>query len=720
MTDIISIIFDTGCSNTIFPSRYAKYLDSYELSTSTISMGDDFEIKSKGFGYYGSLAVIISDFIARPLLAVNFLTKDLNYKIFLFNSVAYICNLITDRNKHQYLKIVSTATLNTIDNLYHMDSMEIFRKKDPLETPINKVSVMPDILNTVFSISALNVKKKTENNITFTPKEIKYGNTRGTLKSLNRDLNKLEVLHRKNNHASKEVLLSMIKLQACLGCGVSYDEVKDLEIGACDVCIHSTMKAFPILKSISKKHYGIFEYISGDYKPFKMISIRGYIGVILYVDRATAKLFVYLVKSKSEWLSTFKRLIKEYGNSRNPLSVQLRFLQTDYCTEVHSKLFTDYLSDNNIVLHNSTPYKHEQNLIERHMQIWMNLVRKALLSNHAPVSYICYASTYAVDTHNDLPRFGKQTSRNEDFYGQKSDISKFVPFYASGWFHVTQEERDQLGKYNPTRVLKDKARNCVMLGYTNPYILPNITQAQIYVKDAYICYVPSDNAEYVRHDCFFKSYSDIEDPLNYEVNQSIPHGNIDTDYNNLFDDSFNSNNEEENIEIENELTSEPMDIEKEIPTTSPEIISDIVTEEINVDTVDTLEVPDLPVEPPQAEPKVKDWKDKLPQSIKTVLDSGKIYQTRSKLPLKLVKMTLRNKLNKNNKKNTSAFNILLVDKNDIIMNKYLMTQAIKREIDYLAKDTSDRSIAPSTIIKGIQGANGPEWELAFRTEMSRL
>jgi hypothetical protein len=113
------------------------------------------------------------------------------------------------------------------------------------------------------------------------------------------------------------------------------------------------------------------------------------------------------------------------------------------------------LSDSNIELLNSTPYLHEQNLIERFIQVIKKKLRTALMYNRAPYYLWCYALTYVCDTFNMLPRTNKPLSPNEAFYGEKQDVSKCVPFYASGWYYVTKEERQALPSNSKEKLIDE-------------------------------------------------------------------------------------------------------------------------------------------------------------------------------------------------------------------------------------------------------------------------
>ena len=136
--------------------------------------------------------------------------------------------------------------------------------------------------------------------------------------------------------------------------------------------MRSRMHAFPLPESISHKEYSPFECVSCDHIPFsrvvngqvKSYSVRGYTGNIIYNDAATDMIWVYLVKAKSEWLSTLKQLIREYGPTVNSRSVKLKYLKSDFCKELQSSESTLYFEEADILLQSSAPYTHAQNPAE--------------------------------------------------------------------------------------------------------------------------------------------------------------------------------------------------------------------------------------------------------------------------------------------------------------------------------------------------------------------
>ena len=69
---------------------------------------------------------------------------------------------------------------------------------------------------------------------------------------------------------------------------------------------------------------------------------------------------------------------------------------SDFATEVHSTKIAAFVKEKKIKPLNSTPYKHAQNLIERFVQSFKNLIRTALCTNSFPIQrYWCYAAQYS-------------------------------------------------------------------------------------------------------------------------------------------------------------------------------------------------------------------------------------------------------------------------------------------------------------------------------------
>ena len=166
-------------------------------------------------------------------------------------------------------------------------------------------------------------------------------------------------------------------------------------------------------------------------------------------------LWIYLVYNKGEWLITLKRLVREYGPTTNSKSTKLKFLRSDFCKELQSTESTEYFRNAEILLNSSAPYKHAQNLAERKWQQLKTVHTSAMLQNNTLVRYWCYALQYTAQIYQLLlPQSGHKISRNEEFSGEKSDISNCVLNYSHGWAHVSEEEmqakRIKTGSKKPT------------------------------------------------------------------------------------------------------------------------------------------------------------------------------------------------------------------------------------------------------------------------------
>jgi hypothetical protein len=393
------------------------------------------------------------------------------------NRAFIINNFSSKENEQDHFKVVASATIDENDNLYHIDDMEKFKILSNFP-PI----VESDDDDDSDSHHEAHVNFSDE---PYTAQEIKNGSARTFLKSSRQFLTLLQWLHVRLGHCNEQLLKHIVKENVVLGSGVSWKDINKLSLPLCEACMRGKMKAFPIPASISRKLYEVFEYLTCDYVSFKVKSIRHYKGIYIYADKASNRTFGYLVKKKSEWLNTFKMIQLEYGPKSNINSVPTRYFLTDYATEVHDKDFSTYLLENRIKLLNSAPYKHAQNFIERFIQTLKYMTQTAMAYNEAPLNTVCYAIMYSIDTFNMLCSIGQLKTREEIFSGEKTDISSCVPFWATGYAHISPEERlylDSKSKKNRN----DKSVKVKMIGYPDPYKIPNKSNTIVYVKNSYV------------------------------------------------------------------------------------------------------------------------------------------------------------------------------------------------------------------------------------------
>lgn len=385
-------------------------------------------------------------------------------------------------SSHDPKWLLATADLSASDGLYHIDDI---------------TGLFNYCVHTPAALLALSERRRRAGN-----QPHHYQATLG-------DLNPLEVLHVSLGHVSVDVIKWIVKHNVVNGLKYTWNDIKDLKLGLCPTCMTSRMRSFPVYPSISDRKFAPFEYISLDILDFGAdnLSIDGYRYAVLYVDRATRKVMAYGMKIKSELLATFKRLIRDYGPSANPRSVEIRIINGDTGSEQLSTPFINYCLAHNIRHEYSSPYKHEQCLVERFVQSVKIGMRAAMQYNQAPTCFWFHALLYYCHTFNNLPRKGRKCSRNEEFTGVKSDMSTAVPFYAEGYYNVTAAEIK-------SKAFGPRAQRCRMIGYADsvgPNDLPQLSSANpdatIGYKNCYILYsADRSRRRFVRHDCYFPVY----------------------------------------------------------------------------------------------------------------------------------------------------------------------------------------------------------------------
>ena len=444
--------------------------------------------------------MLVSD-INRPLISEGVLqAAPYNFTIHKIDSKAWILDSSKESDESGWL--VLSATLSS-DKLYHIDD-------------ISKLLLYNPPTDSNYSI--VRHQHPTKKTKRF-----------HAIKSTHGTLNLLEVLHVILGHAPAKYIKYIVRHDIVTGLNVTYDEIKHLKLGLCDICMFSRMKSFPVYRSISQKVYGIYEYLSFDIVEFGLSckSIDGYVYAFIYIDIATETLFVYGGPSKTNLLESLKQCIHNNGPTRNKLSMKLNFLNTDSDRNVLDDAFLDYCAKEDIYLQLSSPYKHQHNLVETFMESIKNGVRSALLYNQAPQSLWFHALEYHVYTYNHLPKMSEKKSRIEKFTGCKSDMSSAVPFYSKGFYNVTKEEKK-------SKTFSPNAIACHMIGYGNKVTGKDIKQikstnklTEVSYKDSYLI-VPINNvpliakSAIVRHDCFFQMYPEEASLLNSSPDKRNP------------------------------------------------------------------------------------------------------------------------------------------------------------------------------------------------------
>jgi len=114
------------------------------------------------------------------------------------------------------------------------------------------------------------------------------------------------------------------------------------------------------------------ECLSVDYKgPINPTAIGGYTGFIIYVCCATGFIKLYLVKSKSEFLSTLQKIIELFGQYGHKVNK----LRNDSGTVEMDEKVKSFCRTNQIIQEPALPESQYQNPVERYIQTSVNSIR---------------------------------------------------------------------------------------------------------------------------------------------------------------------------------------------------------------------------------------------------------------------------------------------------------------------------------------------------------
>ena len=492
--DDLKPIFDGGANRTIFPEEYPG-LSAFKSTPSKAIMADGVSsLNIHGSAMFGRFDVVVAD-VQRPIISEpHLLTKFPHFSI-------------EKRGKFMYLidgsTIISTGSLCPRIGLYTVDdisSLLCWEPSAPIKIGIVTSSTKKRLINEIEE------QVQSDDNPLFnaSPEYIRKGSYRSPYGPTRVGVQKLDILHVCLGHLPERDIKRIVKNELVAGLQYTYDEIKNQHLRLCHTCMTARMRAFSVPRSIAPIIiYEPFSYISFDIVSFKVRSRNGYIHIVLYVDRKTGTLFAFACRFKTELLSTLKRLIIENGPTANSKASPLRFLNCDSGSEQLGADFLTYCSENNIQLKLAPPKKQVYDHVESYVNPVCSGMRAALEYNQAPLVFWTHALLYFVWTFNRLPAHDQKIPRITRFNGTISDLSNAVPFYANGFYNVTEDEKS-------SKRFSMNGVPCYMIGYADQVSKDDVSQIGVEVtvsyKQSYICYVPSTNHTLIRHDCFFPIY----------------------------------------------------------------------------------------------------------------------------------------------------------------------------------------------------------------------
>ena len=193
--------------------------------------------------------------------------------------------------------------------------------------------------------------------------------------------------------------------------------------GICEGCLMSKQarKPFPHQTSFAAKR--VLELIHGDIcGPITPETCARNRYFLLLVDDFSRKMWVYMLKSKSEAFATFKKFRAVVENEREET---VKVLRTDRGGEFCSNEFNNYCSENGITRHYTTPYTPQQNgVVERRNRTVVAMARSILTGTQLPLKLWGEAVRHSVYVLNRLPtKILRGRTPYEAWTGKKPNLS---------------------------------------------------------------------------------------------------------------------------------------------------------------------------------------------------------------------------------------------------------------------------------------------------------
>uniref|UniRef100_A0A2N9GG32 Integrase catalytic domain-containing protein n=1 Tax=Fagus sylvatica TaxID=28930 RepID=A0A2N9GG32_FAGSY len=282
--------------------------------------------------------------------------------------------------------------------------------------------------------------------------------------------NKWQLWHQRLDHPSDRVLVSALpSLSPCISANNKHVQHH------CQHCLIGKMHKLPFVSSQFQSTQPLELVHSDVWGPAPVNSCNGYRYYLLFVDDYSRFSWLYLLKHKSDVLSTFKHF---QATVENLLSKKIKILRTDCGGEYTSNAFTAHCASHGITHHLSCPHTPQQNgIVERKHR---HIVECALtLLSHAALSitHYSYAITTTVHLINRLPT-PKLTHKTpwELLFHKPPDLTHLKTFGCLCF--------PLLRPYN-THKLQPRSTPCIFLGYpshSKGYICLDPTNHRIYIS----------------------------------------------------------------------------------------------------------------------------------------------------------------------------------------------------------------------------------------------
>jgi hypothetical protein len=231
---------------------------------------------------------------------------------------------------------------------------------------------------------------------------------------------------------------------------------KDVHSFTCEGCVQGKQARRPFPTDGGTRATKILELVHSNVcGPMKTPSIEGARYFLTFIDDFSRKIWVYVLKSKSEVLTRFKEwktLVERQSEH------VVKVLRTDNQGEYVSKTFDDFLSKHGIARQNSSPYTPQQNgVAERANRTIVEMTRSMIHAQRLGHEFWAEAVCNAVYVRNWCPTKAVEGKTPEEAWsGRMPHVSHMRVFGCEAYAKVPDQMRTKLDA---------KGVKCLFLGY---------------------------------------------------------------------------------------------------------------------------------------------------------------------------------------------------------------------------------------------------------------
>ncbi|GAU39052.1 hypothetical protein TSUD_396570 [Trifolium subterraneum] len=208
--------------------------------------------------------------------------------------------------------------------------------------------------------------------------------------------------------------------------------------------------------------------------PIETATLGGNRYFMTCVDEFTRKVWIYLLKEKSEAFSAFKKFC---ATAERQCENHLKTLRTDGGGEYNSNEFKTFCEEKGITHEVTAPYTPQHNgLAERRNRTLLNMARCMLKGKGLPKNLWGEAVNAAAYVLNRCPTQKMKDNTPEELWtGHKQSIKQLRIFGSICYRHIPDEKR---------RKLDDKSEQLILIGYdaTGAYKLYNPSSKKVVIS----------------------------------------------------------------------------------------------------------------------------------------------------------------------------------------------------------------------------------------------